>query len=119
LKVNNIKIERRNTMIEICNLRNEKPKNVWDVKVDRSSVLGNPYYMQFEEQREEVCQKYEFYFNKKIEDEDEEFLHELNHLLMMYEEYGKLRLFCWCYPKECHAETIRGYLISVIEKGKI
>ena len=102
-------------MIEICNLRKEKPSQIYDVKVDRTSVLGNPFFMKDESQRSKVCWQYEFYFRDKIEDKDPKFMTELSNLLKIYEEYGKLRLFCWCYPKKCHAETIRGYLISVIE----
>ena len=25
------------------------------------------------------------------------------------QEYGKLELFCWCFPKRCHAESIKKY----------
>lgn len=35
-------------MIEICNLRKEKPKYSYDIKVDMSSVLGNPFEMRSE-----------------------------------------------------------------------
>ena len=41
-------------MIQIKNLRNQKPQYPYDVKVDRSSVLGNPFFMQFEEQRSQL-----------------------------------------------------------------
>jgi len=34
----------------IKNLRYEKPKHEWDVRVDRTSILGNPFYMQNEYQ---------------------------------------------------------------------
>ena len=51
-----------NKMICIKNLRNEKPNNAYDFKVDRSSVLGNPYYMFDECMRDDVCIKYEMYF---------------------------------------------------------
>ena len=50
------------TNIAIKNLRNEKPQYEWQVKVDRSSVLGNPFYMGNESQRDKVCDKYEAYF---------------------------------------------------------
>ena len=39
--------------IEICNLRNKKPKYLYDVIVDRSSPLGNPFVMETEEFRNE------------------------------------------------------------------
>lgn len=96
-------------MIEICNLRKQKPKEIYDVKVDRTSVLGNPFFMKSEAQRDEVCDKYETYFKNKIKT-DYVFINELNNLVKLYEEYGNLRLFCWCSPKRCHAETIKKWL---------
>ena len=27
-------------------------------------------------------------------------------------EFGKVRLFCWCAPKRCHGETIKKWLIE-------
>jgi len=96
-------------MIEICNLRNTKPTQPYDFKVDRSSPLGNPYYMQFEEQRNEVCDKYERWFYKQIE-ESESFRDTVEALMAVYVQTRKLRLFCWCSPKRCHAETIKKYI---------
>ena len=46
-------------MIEICNLKNEKLLNAYDIRVDRMSVLGNPFRIQYEFERNEVCDKYE------------------------------------------------------------
>jgi hypothetical protein len=96
-------------MITIKNLRTEKPTQVWQVKVDRSSVLGNPFYMATENQRDEVCLKYETYFKKKL-DSDVRFREELRRLYRIHRDYGKLELFCWCAPKRCHAETIKKFL---------
>ena len=49
-------------MITIKNLRFSNPQQAWQVRVDRASVLGNPFYMQNESQRDTVCNQYEFYF---------------------------------------------------------
>lgn len=102
--------------IEICNLRNKKPKYLYDVIVDRSSPLGNPFVMETEEFRNEVCNKYLDYF---IEQNDMLFIIELNYLYDLYIKHKKLRLFCWCAPKRCHAETIRDYIYykKKIEEG--
>lgn len=97
-------------MIEICSLRNEKICNEWDVRVDRASVLGNPFRMRSESERDMVCEKYKEYFKKKILEKDERFLEELRRLYRIYKKYGKLRLFCWCAPRRCHAETIKEFL---------
>lgn len=105
-------------MIEICNLRNEKIKYAYDVKVDRSSILGNPFYMRNENERDLVCEKYKEWFYKMLKENDSTILHELNILIKKYKTYGKLRLFCWCYPKRCHAETIKEFLEDYIKNKK-
>jgi hypothetical protein len=66
--------------------------------------------MKDESFRDEVCDKYEIYFNEKIKNNDELFLKELKRLYYIYKKYNKLRLFCWCAPKRCHAETIKKFL---------
>ena len=104
-------------MIEIMNLRNTKPTEIYDVRIDRSSVLGNPYGMHGESSRNEVCDMYADLFyritvkpgilnKKRIHD----FKSELERISVLYKEHGKLRLFCWCAPKRCHGETIKAWL---------
>ena len=91
--------------IEICNLRKTKPSQPYDFKVDRSSPIGNPFEMRSEMERDSVCDKYELHFNNK--NHTVAFTLYLNGLCEAYKKYGKLRLFCWCSPKRCHAETIK------------
>ena len=99
-------------MITIHNLRNEQPKEDYDIRVDRQSCLGNPFYMQEETKRDEVCNKYADWFKIKVGYKEERIYKELERIQEIYERYGKLRLFCWCAPKRCHAETIRRYLLG-------
>jgi hypothetical protein len=106
-------------MIEICNLRKEKPSQPYDVRVDRQSILGNPFYMKDESSRDTVCNKYQMYFDKQIKDSKTAFSKvfqvELQRLMSIYRDNGVLRLFCWCSPKRCHAETIKKYILEVNE----
>lgn len=101
-------------MIEICNLRNCKMEYVYDVRVDRKSVLGNPFYMKDESKRDEVCDKYKKYFDKNVVINDN-FRKEVNRLVKIYMMHGKLRLFCWCYPKRCHSEIIKDFIIDFVD----
>jgi len=94
-------------MIQIKNLRVEKPTQPYDVKVDRTSILGNPFYMDCEEKRYQVCEQYKEYIVNKLKNKDEKIIAEFKRLKEIYLKYGKLNLFCWCYPKQCHAETIK------------
>lgn len=96
-------------MIEIKNLRNSYMCEPYDFRVDRRTVVGNPYPMRYESERDTVCDMYEEYF-KKVIVENVAFKKYIDMLVEAYKRYGKLRLFCWCAPKRCHAETIKKYI---------
>ena len=96
--------------VTIKNLRNEKPSRPWQVRVDRASILGNPYYMNAESQRNYVCHQYEEYFNKNMNYPESAFYKEVMRLYEIMQKYGTLELYCWCSPKRCHAETIKNYI---------
>ena len=96
--------------VTIKNLRYERPQAEWQVRVDRTSLLGNPFHMSDERQRNKVCDKYEAYFNWIMQMKSSAFYKEVGRLLSLLKKYGKLELFCWCAPKRCHAETIKKYI---------
>lgn len=98
--------------IVICNLRNEKPEHPWDFRVDRVSPVGNPYFMAKEEDRERVCHLYKLDFPEIAKKEY------IQKMLDAYKEHGRLRLFCWCAPKQCHAEIIRDYLLEKVRNER-
>lgn len=99
-------------MIELVNLRNEKPKHPWDVRVDRTNPLGNPFK---DGTREEQCAKYKADFNERAI-KNPYMRAELIRLYRLHQQYGKLRLFCWCVPLQCHSETIKAFLDQYINK---
>ncbi len=88
----------------------------WQVRVDRSSVLGNPFPMASEADRVDVCVKYLEYFKDKVRSKDEAFCNELRRLIAIYRKYGVLELYCWCAPKKCHAETIKWFIERRVSK---
>ena len=98
-------------MIEIRNLRKEKPQELWDVRVDRSSFFGNKFIITIESERDTVCEQYEKWFYEQLSNPAMQA--ELIILKSIYRQHGKLNLFCWCAPQRCHAETIRNYLLEV------
>lgn len=100
--------------IKIYNMRFTKPTHEWDFRVDRQSPVGNPFYMNDENQRDIVCDKYESYFQAQLE-YNTQFKRYLQTMLEALEQYGKLSLYCWCAPKRCHAETIKHWLENQIE----
>ncbi len=95
-------------MIRIVNLRNYKlHENEVLIKVDRTSPVGNPFIMHNESERDKVCDKYEEYFqNSKERDRF------MNYLRIIYTKAKTqdVALGCWCYPKRCHAETIKNFI---------
>jgi len=98
-------------MIILVNLRKIKPSKPYDIIIDRRSVLGNPFFMNYENERNYVCDKYKFWFKEQIKSNNK-IKNELNRLKNILLKYGKLRLFCWCTPKRCHGETIKKYLLQ-------
>lgn len=104
-------------MIEIMNLRDVKPSEPYDFLVDRRSPAGNPYFMAHESMRDTVCDKYAKLlwetvgYPRSKSKACVEFVAYLEKMRDAFKEHGKLRLFCWCAPKRCHAETIRDWII--------
>ena len=102
-------------IIEIRNLRTMKPANAFDFRVDRTSPVGNPFYMRDESQRDEVCDRYETYFYEQLKS-NTAFNNYLQMMLQAMKQYEKLNLYCWCAPKRCHAETIKAWLKNQIKE---
>lgn len=110
--------------MNICikNLKYEKPQYAWQVKVDRSSILGNPFHMANESQRKYVCEQYEEYFYETMKQEGCAFYNRVMELIEIAKKYGKLELFCWCAPRRCHAQTIKKYIeehVSVFDYSEL
>ncbi len=119
-------------MIVIKNMHDGGPSRYDEahVKVDRSSVLGNPFRMCVDKDRECVCVLYDAYFNAMIDDDaaaldamdigDERrtpefrsrFMDKLASLVSIHERGRGLVLYCWCAPRRCHADTIKRYVLS-------
>lgn len=91
-----------------------------NVRIDRQSVFGNPFYMADESKRNEVCDKYEVYFQQevmKVGKLQTEFM-VLAHRVASGES---INLQCWCAPKRCHGDTIKRWLVynaQLIAKGR-
>ena len=100
--------------VEIRNLRDYPFNKVMEsneFRVDRKSIVGNPYYMANESMRDEVCDKYETYFYEQI-NTNTEFRKYIDEIVTALRQYNKVYLYCWCYPKRCHAETIRKWILN-------
>ena len=110
-----------------------------DIRVDRASVLGNPFELTNEEDRDKVCDAYVdwlwlnlvFVDSKTIKSiKLDSFIskrkliisktfknpacfevsREISRLINLLLDNKQLRLICWCSPKRCHAEAIKNVL---------
>lgn len=70
------------------------------------SILGNPYFMKTESDRDDVCDKYETYFHNRLQT-DPEFK---SKVLSILSSETDVVLGCYCAPKRCHCDTIKAYL---------
>jgi len=96
-------------VIKIMNLRVQRPRRDHEVRVDRTSILGNPYNVNKDMPRDKSCDQYELWFENQMQHSGA-FNAALEELVDIYEEHGRLNLYCWCAPLRCHAETIKHWL---------
>lgn len=76
--------------------------------IGRGSVLGNPYPITHQHSRDCVCDKYEEYFYKQLNNKI--FNNELKRIYRKGVENGYIKLGCFCSPLRCHGETIKNFL---------
>lgn len=111
-------------MIKVVNKKTHTPTDV-DIYIGRGSVLGNPYTgtKKLEQtkakyqssSRESSIDDYEKYIKKKILDNDRVICDELNKIYKMAKN-GDVNLVCYCSPKPCHGQIIRGIIHAEILK---
>jgi hypothetical protein len=92
-------------MTTVVNMRQKKglPRAQWDIRVDRSTIFGNPYVIGRDGDRKEVVSKFISYFLTRMLT-DTKFR---NRVL----ELKDRALGCWCEDNEpCHARFIAKFL---------
>ena len=83
----------------------------------RGSVLGNPFKMETEADRDMVCDAYDAWFREQIKAQNEAICNELFRLMDIAKN-GTLILGCFCAPKRCHGQTIKACLEQWIRQEK-
>lgn len=83
--------------------------NCVNVRVDRQSPLGNPFYMKNESMRDEVCRQYAVYFAEQV-NVDSDVRRMFEQILAAHKLGKDINLQCHCAPKRCHADTIKAWL---------
>lgn len=90
----------------------------WDPRAEyigRGSPLGNPYKISETCSREEACSLYESWLAEKLESQNPLVVREIKRLSGILFERGELTLGCYCYPKQCHGESIRRQILKMLE----
>lgn len=82
--------------------------------IGRGTPLGNPFVMKnySDEERNRVCDEYDVWFNKQIENNNPKVMRELDKIIEILKRDGKIILGCFCAPKRCHGDTIKRYLMN-------
>lgn len=86
----------------------------WDVGahyIGRGSPLGNPFIPKdkSDAERNRVCDLYEEYLIKRIENKDAIIINELR-IIQRKSEAGHVILGCFCFPKRCHGMFIKAII---------
>jgi len=70
-----------------------------------ATVLGNPYFMADEGQRENVIFRYKKWLIEKMEKEGP--VATAVGEIARVSQYSEVRLACFCSPKSCHCDVIK------------
>ena len=98
-----------------------KEPGVTVVKAHRPFILQNPYPKEPNVGREAVCNLFHGDLKHWITTKTlpVEIKNELNYLIHLFKEGKQIRLMCFCYPKQCHTESIILTVLSRIEGNNI
>jgi hypothetical protein len=89
----------------------------------RGTPLGNKFVMYDETQRNEVCDKYQEYFDQFVLrpqeltepvdiDQSRAMISMLKEIIEAVRYFDTVFLECFCAPKRCHCDTIKSYIIG-------
>lgn len=86
----------------------------------RSSPLANPYYLQREEDRGKIVEKFRAYFERLLDGREAQYKceaakEELVRLKEIHDQEGQLELACFCSPKRCHCDVIKEHLNGCLQ----
>jgi hypothetical protein len=79
----------------------------------RPSILGNPFKMEDESDREIVVRSFYHYLRKEFTKKEEVF-NELKRLTEIVKSGKDLFLVCCCAPKSCHGDIIKNAIEGII-----
>lgn len=90
----------------------------YGIYIGRGSVLGNPFVIGPDGDRNTVILKYRDWLWDMVEKKGKVF-DELCRLYKIWVDKGRLSLACYCFPKVCHGLIIGSLLVWMKEKGGV
>lgn len=106
----------KNEMVIVGRVGHKTTEGHIPVFIGRPSVLGNPFLMRGEQDREIVVQSYRKYL-WDCKKRNDPVWQEVEHLAKMVKNGKKLELKCFCSPKKCHGDVI-AKAIEYINSGE-
>lgn len=83
------------------------------IRCDRKTPLGNPHFMKDESQRDTVCNRFEAYIPQAYASDIE--VHKaINDIRFHVIHRQNVLLQCWCSPKRCHCDSIKSFVLNLI-----
>jgi hypothetical protein len=104
-------------MIEVCNTRDKlNAPGVCDIAIGRPSILGNPFIIGRDGDRDSVISQYRDWLGRKLAEDDPVVMSELRRIALA--AAGEVRLFCWCAPLACHGDVIKAVVQRYLDTGE-
>ncbi len=80
----------------------------------KGSVLGNPFVIGRDGNRQQCVQKYHRWLCKHVQDSQSPVRKEVIRLAQRVDQGEDVVLGCWCVPNLCHASVIRKAILYVL-----
>lgn len=100
--------------ILIGNLRAKRAvPDGYRIRCDRrsGSPLGNPFHMRNELGRDKCLSEYDSFLSAQVARRNPDIIRALTEIGAIAEREPVV-LMCWCFPKRCHCETVRRFVVD-------
>lgn len=98
-------------MIKVVNKKTyQSQNNIPNIYIGRPSILGNPFEMNSENERQHVINLYKRELLDRVRWNNNDTIQELLRIHNLNKNYGEVHLVCWCAPLPCHGDIIKWLL---------
>ncbi len=93
-------------MFKLTVVNKHKVRNA-DFYLGRGSPLGNPFIINDHQDRDKVCDLYEEYFKKVVNDRDKNLVINQTEQKLLFKD---VTIGCFCKPQRCHLDTVKEHI---------